>query len=168
MDNYYKDTLLKKNIAGLVISLDEYKAKLLADAPELSTAIDWNFFQSGACYSNALFFCYNNYDLEEYADEWLDYCEGLVICRVALMGDTPEAVHHSWIYSSKYECYVDCTPEYRPTHQPNLCLYYISDTLSNYELSDFIDNLEDDEGVFTPRFIHTDVPLGLKVPKDLL
>ena len=168
MSDYYKDTLSAKRMADYVISLDEYKAKISADAPELTTAIDWSFLQSGACYSNALFLCYFNNTFEEYADEWLDYCEGLVICRVALLGDKPMAVHHSWIYSSKYKCYVDCTPEYRPTHKPNLCLYYLSDTLSNYELSDYVDSLEDDEGVYHPRFIHTDVPLGLKVPKEWL
>lgn len=166
-ETYYKDTLSAKRMADNVISLDEYKAKLLSDSPEMESAIDWSFFQSGACYSNALFLCYHNYELEN-ADEWLDYCEGLVIVRRALLGNTPTVVHHSWIYSSKYECYVDCTPVYNPNHQPSQCLYYLSDTLQNYALSDYIESLEDDYGTFNPHFIHTDVPLGLKVPKEWL
>lgn len=168
MDNYYRDTLALKNRANNIISLDEYQAKLFTDAPELATRINWDFLQSGACYSNALFLCYFNDIFDELGDEWLDYCEGLVICRIALLSDTPTAVHHSWIYSSKYNCYVDCTPEHRPNYQPNMCLYFLSDTLSNYELSDYLDSLEDDDGEYNPRFIHKDVELGMKVPKEWL
>lgn len=169
--NYYKDTLAAKNIAHYVISLEEYKAKLFADAPDIATLIDWDFLQPGCCYSNALFLCYNQSILDEYAEEWIDYCEGLQIYKLAIIRDNITAVHHSWIYSSKYECYVDCTPEHRPNallFHPSQYLYYVSDVLKDYALEDYVESLEDDEGEYHPRFIHTDEELGMKVPKEWL
>ena len=78
------------------------------------------------------------------------------------------AVHHSFIYSNKYKCYVDCTPgnEYPPSHY----IYLLSEELKDDDLSDYIDTLEtedeDGEEMWEPKFIHARVALGKEVPEE--
>lgn len=151
MDKYYRDTLAANNIAFKVMSWETYKDKMLSDNPECLELDLWRWVAPAMCYSNALYICDNNYSLEDYG-EWCNYCEGIVINKLALGKGKAEAVHHSFIYSSKYECYVDCTPS---GNNPELYLYYISDELKGMELSDYLDSMDE-----CPRFIHTDVPMG--------
>ncbi|WP_416995813.1 hypothetical protein, partial [Alistipes putredinis] len=127
--NYYKDTCVAYNRAYNVISLEEYKAKMLADVPETKNLIIWRRLIPEGCFSNALFICDFNGLLRRYGER-CNYCEGLAISKIALDSDkepTVLAVHHSFIYSNKYECYVDCTPGNK--YHPNLYLYLLSDEL---------------------------------------
>ena len=98
---------------------------------------------------------------------------GIAISKIALDSDkepTVLAVHHSFIYSNKYECYVDCTPGNK--YHPNLYLYLLSDELKEDALEEYLESLmsEDENGddVTTPKFIHDDLPLGVDVPKNWL
>lgn len=174
--NYYKDTCTAYNRAYHVISFEEYKAKMVADAPTLKEFIIWSWVVPGACNSNALFICSFNGFLKNYGEQ-CNYCEGIVISKEALnmpKEPTVMAVHHSFIYSNKYECYVDCTPGNR--YPSSYYIYLLSDELKDEELDEFIDSLkigneiddddDDDEEMWNPRFIHEDLPFGIDVPKD--
>ena len=170
--NYYKDTCVAYNRAYNVISLEEYKAKMLADVPETKNLIIWRRLIPEGCFSNALFICDFNGLLRRYGER-CNYCEGLAISKIALdSGKEPTvlAVHHSFIYSNKYECYVDCTPGNK--YHPNLYLYLLSDELKEDALEEYLESLmsEDENGddVTTPKFIHDDLPLGVDVPKNWL
>ena len=168
--NYYKDTCKVYNRAYNVIDFDEYKAKMIADVPATKNLIIWSWVAPVSCNSNALFICSFNGLLEGYGEQ-CNYCEGIVISKKALnmpKEPTVMAVHHSFIYSNKYECYVDCTPgnEYPPSHY----IYLLSEELKDDELSDYIDTLEteneDGEEMWDPRFIHERVALGNEIPKE--
>ena len=163
MDNYYKDTYKANNRAFNVIGFNDYKKRMIADNPDAEKLPIWDWVQPNNCYSNALFICDMNGLLECY-DEWCNYCEGIIINRISLMRGEAVAVHHSWIYSTKYECYVDCTPI--TGDAPNMYLYLLSDELKDDELQNYLENLCDDEGNTNPRFIHNDLPFGMKVNKD--
>lgn len=100
--NYYKDTCVAYNRAYNVISLEEYKAKMLADVPETKNLIIWRRLIPEGCFSNALFICDFNGLLRRYGER-CNYCEGLAISKIALDSDkepTVLAVHHSFIYLS--------------------------------------------------------------------
>lgn len=168
--NYYKDTCKAYNRAYHVIDLDEYKAKMIADVPAAKNLIIWSWVVPISCNSNALFICSMNGILKEFGES-CNYCEGIVISKTALnMPNGPKvmAVHHSFIYSNKYKCYVDCTPgnEYPPSHY----IYLMSEELKDDDLSDYIDTLEtedeDGEEMWEPKFIHARVALGKEVPKE--
>lgn len=168
--NYYKDTCALYNRAYNVISMEEYKAKMIADIPKARKLIIWDWVAPKACYSNALFICSLNCQLKQFGEQ-CNYCEGLAISKEALNRSNKSTiltVHHSFIYSNKYQLYVDCTP--RNPCSPNLVLYLISDVLKDSALQKFIDSLltedEDGEDMWVARFIHDDIPLGIEVPKD--
>ena len=162
--NYYKDTCKVYNRAYNVIDFDEYKAKMIADVPATKNLIIWSWVAPVSCNSNALFICSFNGLLEGYGEQ-CNYCEGIVISKKALnmpKEPTVMAVHHSFIYSNKYECYVDCPPSHY--------IYLLSEELKDDELSDYIDTLEteneDGEEMWDPRFIHERVALGKEIPKE--
>ena len=103
--NYYKDTCKVYNRAYNVIDFDEYKAKMIADVPATKNLIIWSWVAPVSCNSNALFICSFNGLLEGYGEQ-CNYCEGIVISKKALnmpKEPTVMAVHHSFIYSNKYE-----------------------------------------------------------------
>ena len=168
--NYYKDTCKVYNRAYHVISFDEYKTKMVADVPETKNLIIWSWVTPGTCSSNALFICGLNNLLGAFGER-CNYCEGIVISYVALIiskEPTVMAVHHSFIYSNKYKCYVDCTPGNQ--YPPDCYLYLLSDELKDKELNKFLDSLKtknkNGEEMWEPRFIHEDIPYGIDVPKD--
>ena len=169
---YYKDTCNAYNRVYHVISLEEYKAKMFADNPKTKNLTIWDWLIPAGCFSNALFICDFNGLLREYG-EWCNYCEGLIISQVALHCDTEPtvlAVHHSFIYSNKYECYVDCTLNNK--YHPDLFLYLLSDELKEEALEKYLESLmsedENGEDVTIPRFIHENLPLSVDVPKNWL
>lgn len=88
-----------------------------------------------------LYSCSLNCQLKQFGEQ-CNYCEGLAISKEALNRSNKSTiltVHHSFIYSNKYQLYVDCTPG-NPC-SPNLVLYLISDVLKDSALQKFIDSL---------------------------
>lgn len=166
MKDYYKKTILAKKRAFSVISLEEYKKRLFADAPEMESFEQiWSFLKPKSCYSNALFLCWCTIAFKK-ANESFDYCEGVVINRREIIYGNPTAIHHSWVFSNKYKCYVDCTP---PEIDCNLYYYYLSNTLKNIRLYKYLNSIYDEENdMYIPSFINKDLPLGLKVPLEWL
>lgn len=153
--DYYKKTILEGKKPTAVMSLEDYKATLFADAPKLSKVDVWNYLSVANCYGNAQYLCSFNGLFSNFGERY-NYCEGVVVTILGLSSGKPTAVHHSFIYSTKYDCYVDCTPN----QKPNQCFYFISDEVEGDKLNELIDTL-DDESV--PSFIHSEEPLGLEV-----
>lgn len=146
---YYKDTFKNGKHIKNIISLKEYTNRLVKDFPMYNVTWLMNNFKAQCCYSNALFLC-------EADCEGVDYIEGIIVDRQSLGECDKEimAIHHAWIYSHKYMCYIECTPNIIPDKY----VYIISDVLSGINLENFTNSLwltdQDGEETMYSRFIH--------------
>lgn len=150
--NYYKQTLLKKDIATPVISLVEFINKYKKINPHIKQLIYADSYLPDIkhnCNGNSLFLA------TVVMREEFDYIEGVLRVK-------NELYHHGWIYSRTLKCYVD------PTLDPEKkAIYYISDKISGIKnLDRHVDHNEHFES-YNPEWINRNViPVARIIPKN--
>lgn len=146
--NYYNYTIKEDNRVN-VISLNEYHAQLFKDEPRAKNGIDWEDLKKNNSNYNACYLCNFNSWLSHY-NESLHYVEGTKV-KDGL------ATHYAWIYSEKYDVYVDVTGTTEDS------TYYISDERAGKHLKNWLADKYDMFSKFKPTWINEDVPTAQNV-----
>lgn len=145
--DYYYNAVNDNNIVD-VISADEF-IKLIDKSERNHIRAIQSMMQPNNCYSNSIFIC----DF----DDSFEYVEG-----VMKSDEFNTMFHHSLVYSTKYDVYVDFTTDIA-NHK-----YYVSNHLNRDETSAFIKRCteydeDEDDSTLIPQFYNNDnIPLYWK------
>lgn len=156
-EDYVKNTIVKEKKVDKVISMAEYK-ELLGENGNIHL---WDMPARNACFSNSFFLCSVVNNRNDFG-ETFNYCEGILFPKKPYKDKGFVLIRHSWVYSNKFNCYLEVTPNIEETKAKYD--FYMSDELKGEELAETIENFweEDEDGEYSlnPQFINGEMPKG--------